>query len=86
MTKSELCVSTFPKPLVGFSKSLGGPQTLVGIFQNPGWSFLPPPVLILDHYCALENLFFSVLSTLSEYTSTSSKEILIKREKKVFFL
>ena len=32
MTKSELCPSTFPKPLVGFTKSLGGPLNL-------GWDF-----------------------------------------------
>ena len=31
-----------------------------------------------------EKSFFSVLSPLSEYTSTGSKEILIKREKKSF--
>ena len=57
MTKSELCPSTFPKPWVRFSKSLGGifqkpgwnfPQpwvgfskSLGGIFHNPGWSYLP---------------------------------------------
>ena len=43
MTKSELCQSSFPKPWVGLSKSLGGPLTLGGIFQKPGWSYLHPP-------------------------------------------
>ena len=42
ITKSELCLSTFPKAWVEFSKTLGGPLTLGWIFQNPGWSFLPP--------------------------------------------
>ena len=42
MTKSELCPSTFPKPWVRFSKSLGGPLTLGGIFQKPGWNFPQP--------------------------------------------
>ena len=42
MAKSELCSSTFPKPWVGFSKSLGGPLTLGGIFQKPGWNFPQP--------------------------------------------
>ena len=37
MTKFLLCPSTFPKPLVGFSKSL------CGIFPNPEWSFLASP-------------------------------------------
>ena len=52
IVKSELCPHTFPKPWVEFSKSLGGPLTLAGIFQNHEMSFpkpgcLPPSPVIL---------------------------------------
>ena len=57
MTKSELCPSTFPKPWVGFSKSLGGPLTLGGIFHKPGWNF-PQPWVELSAPPSLETLTF----------------------------